>query len=339
MRDELRRQNKELHYGLDLIHKGVHKECLFESHCMEPTISAHSVSRTILNSIQLEGQVIAPNTRNSKDESGRSQIDLRFMVQAVSRASTGTFACQGHDRLFDLIDHTPMDFDDPRVLNLLYYRAILREAWLLQKIRLGMLYAESKGPLPTPLSLHPDTRLKALLDSIARIRPHLDDRDCPLTHIVRRVKSARPILAASCAGASAVFLNGFSQPVSWTFSVLPQDREHVAVASFLKDSIAESYFKHFRKADGRELQAVISAELIYFGENWFLHPKVWEAYGETKRTAITQAYNNVEELILGNYTWWDRDEKTPWHKYMNVANRHQLNLFRYDKSVFAVPSS
>ena len=301
MIDEIRDYNKELHYGLDLLHKGTYNKCLFEDDCTEPTISAHSISRAVLKTIQCNGKVITPNTRTSKDDSGRSHLNLTFTPEVTTRASTGRFSCQAHDSLFDIIDANRIDFDNPKVLNLLYYRAILRETWTLSKSRTGTTYQESKGPSPTPSSIHPDTRLKALHDSISSIKPFLDRTDCPLTHIVRHVSTARPILTASCAGGSAIRVNGIDRSVSWAFSVLPQTREHVVVASYLKNSVAETYFSHFGKTNGRELQAAISAELIYFGENWFLHPKVWAAYGKTRREAIADAFNNVEELLMGKY--------------------------------------
>ena len=334
MKDQVRDFNKEYHYGLDLLHKGAYKKCLFEHDCTEPTILAHSVSLSVLKSLQHNGEVVAPAIRISKDPSGRSRPNLTFEPEVVTRASTGTFTCQAHDSLFHIIDTGPFDFDNTTLLNLLYYRAVLKETWLLSKMRAGIAHLEEKGPLPTPLSIHPGVRLRALRDSINGVRPFLETTDCPLVHIVRHVKTPHPILAASCAGASSHIVNGVEIPVTWTFSVLPQASEHVIVASFLKGNIAEKYVNHFRETNGRELQAAISAELIYFGENWFIHPKVWFAYGKRKQAAITDAYNNFEEMLIGNYKWLDKEPRTPWYKYMGVSNRHQLNLFRYDESMF-----
>ncbi len=335
MRDRARDFNKEYHHFLDLIQKGIFKKCLFEGDCSEPTILAHSVSRSVLKMIQHNGEVMAPMSRISKDASGLSRPNLTFRPEAVPQASTGTFTCRTHDGLFNSIDISPFDVHKNAVLNLLYYRAILKETWILHKIRSGMRHIEDKkGPLPTPVSIHPDTRLKALRDSIKIVRPFLYKEEGPLVHVVRHVKTSRPILAASIAGGSLSSMNEIEMPVSWTFSVLPQASEHVIVASCLKGSVAETYFNHFKETDGRELQAAVSAELIFFGENWFIHPIVWSAYGERKQEAIVDAYYNFKELIGGEYAWWDRGPKTPWHKYLKVTNRHQLNLFRYNESVF-----
>lgn len=336
VRDQVRDLNKEIHHGLDLIHKGIYEKCLFESYCTEPTILAHSVSRAVLQTIQQDGEVLTPTSRTSKDSHGLSHINLTFRPEVITRASTGTFTCRSHDGLFNSIDSSPFDVNNDLVLNLLYYRAILKETWILHKIHSGMRYIEDKkGPLPTPVSIHPDTRLKALRDSIKIVGPFLHKEEVPLVHVVRHVKTPRPILAASIAGGGMTYLNEIEMPVSWTVSVLPQANEHVIVASFLKGSVGEKYFDLIRETNGRELQAAISAELIFFGENWFIHPKVWSAYGKRKRVAITEAYNNIEELRIGKYRWRDRDSETPWYKYLGVTNRHQLNLFRYDESAFS----
>ena len=352
MTDEISGYNKELYYGLDLARKGTYRKCLFVDDCTEQTIWAHSVSRAVLETIQHHGEVIKPHTITSKDDSGRSHVGLRLMPEAISQASIGTFTCHTHDSIFNCIDTTPMDFDDPKVLNLLFYRAILKDAWVLFKTQKATMYQERKGPLPNPWFVHPYTRLKALLDLMSRIRPFLDGTDCPLLmHIIRRVKTAHPILAASCARGGSILafderagqeipardvraLTSIEPNSSWVFTVIPQANGHVVVASWLKGSVAENYFAHFNKINGRELQAAISAELIYFGENWFLHPKVWASYGNTKQNAIVTSYNNVAELVTGTYKWWDRDEKIEWHEYIKVNNRHQLNLFRYNESVF-----
>ena len=325
--------NRRLHFGLDLTHKGKYQQCLIEAGCKEKPILAHSVSRSVLSSIQDNGVVLVPATRTSKDQTGRSRVKLNFIQQPISRASAGEFACQFHDRLFGPIDSIPIDIDNPKVLNLLYYRAILKEIWVLEKLQPSVVYQDNLNPVMHLPGQHPSVRLRMLRLTLNYIRPSLDSESCPLAHIVRRVKSAQPIVAGSCASASMLATEEYRQPITWTFSVIPQSTEHLAVASYVKGSIAESFFRHLREVDGRELQAAVSAELLFFGENWFLNPTVWEAYGKTRQEAILEAYDNVEELLTGQYDWLNRPANTPWFKHMRVTNRHQLNLFTFDKSI------
>ena len=113
--------------------------------------------------------------------------------------------------------------------------------------------------------------------------------------------------------------------------MIPREAEHVVVASWLKGSQAANYFQHFKEVDGRELEAAVSAELIGFCESWFLRPRVWESYNKRKKDAIVRAYRNSERLAAGGYRWIERGKKK-WYEFMNIHNRHQINLFRYDKS-------
>lgn len=332
--NEISEYNRRLHFGLDLTRKGKYQQCLVEAGCKEKPILAHSVSRSVLSTIQENGVVLVPTTRTTKDETGRSRAKLNLILQPISHASTGEFACQFHDRLFGPIDTSPIDIGNPKALNLLYYRAILKEIWLLAKLRPSVVYQDSLNSYMHLPGHHPMVRLRMLRLTLDSVRPSLDSEDCPLTHIVRRVKSARPIVAGSCAGASMLATEKYRQPITWTFSVLPQPTEHLAVASYVRGTVAESYFRHLREVDGRELQAAVSAELIFFGENWFLNPKVWEAYGKTRQQAILEAYDNLEELLTGQYDWLKRPAHTPWYKHMRVTNRHQLNLFAFDETIF-----
>ena len=104
------------------------------------------------------------------------------------------------------------------------------------------------------------------------------------------------------------------------------------VASWLATSAAETYFKHFKEVQGEELQAAVSAELIIFCENWYLNPRVWESFSQTRKSAIAAAYDNLADLWSGEYVWRDRPDGIPWFEYLNLRNRHQLNLFRHKKA-------
>lgn len=303
--------------------------------------------------IAVDSHVIRPGTKLSQGDMGHGTPNLRFLPTGIGQASTGQFACRVHDDTFRTIDHMDMDFHDPKTLNMLCYRAVLRELWQLFRMERATSWLERRMRLPGPLSGHPDNRKKALHDLAERLRllvyPARSGHPSPVVHIVRRFKSDQPIVAASCAGGGSNLaidrntgrglsqdeiqaVTGLQPNTSWAFTVIPQRNEHVIVASWLKDSAAEHYFRHFNELHGRELQAAVSAELIYFGENWFLHPTAWESYGEAKQLAILRAYDNFLELQSGQYRWWDRGD-IPWYDYLRIPNRHQINLFRYRQSI------
>lgn len=349
--NEINKRNRELHYYLGLIRKGTYNKCLFADGCPERPIQAHSVSRAILSTIQQDGNVIQPGTRMIKDDAGRSLPDVRFNSAPITLASTGRFACETHDKEFQIIDTPFMDFDNAKVLDLLFFRAMLMEAWTLLRTLKGITHLErQKGQIPTPPSIRHHIRLKAVLDTVNRLKPFISKVNypssiSPVEHIVRPVKSNHPFVAGSSAGSGLTrgfytltgrelsmhdvhAFTGKVPNVSWSFTVIPQAKNHIVVASLLKGSGVGDYFSHLKNLNGRELTAAISSELICFCENWFLSPKVWESYRDTKRKAIKAAFNNFEELQVGKYTWWDKD-KEKWHDFMDVPNRHQINLFRY----------
>ena len=290
---------------------------------------------------------MTPEVRVSAGPLSTKSVGEVFAFEGVRTASIGNFSCRKHDDIFQPIDTTDIDFNDSRIRDLLWFRAVLREAWLLHKIR------PHQQPIERflPPSIRIANRLRSLSDCIQWLRTSLMSPtiESPADHIVRRVKSEYPILATSYAyGGSTVAYDGetgmeipteVTRAVTgreprecWGFTVIPREAEHVVVASWLKGSQAANYFQHFKEVDGRELEAAVSAELIGFCESWFLRPRVWESYNKRKKDAIVRAYRNSERLAAGGYRWIERGKKK-WYEFMNIHNRHQINLFRYDKSV------
>lgn len=346
--------NKSVHDAQEFVRRSEYRRCLFAENCTEEVIEAHSVSRAVLKDIQDNGHIIQPEAGTERDEVGRDHFKLVFNKEGINRASIGNFACQIHDNAFRAIDTIPMNFDDPNVRDLLLYRAALREAWVLLRLRPATSRIDNAYPSLYRPSDHPNTRLRSLLYLIDRMRPSLTATNhtkttSPVVHIVRRVKSEHPILATSYASGgftlahdntgneihpSVIRANmGIEPNDCWGFTVIPQKNEHMVLASWLRGSHAANYFMHLKEVNGKELEAAVSAELIYFCENWFLNPRVWDSYNREKQDAIVSAYNNIPELISGQYAWRDKKERAPWYEYMNIPNRHQINLFRYDKSV------
>ena len=298
-----------------------------------------------------------PVLRVGHDGMGRSRPHLEFRHEGRLKASTGTFICRKHDDLFKDIDTTPMDFNDPRICDLLFYRAVLKEAWLLLRMQDAQAWIEKSGRVSISSPNHPYTRLRALLDLKFRLEPFLSTGSCdentrPVDHWVRHVKGDYPIIAASYASGGSNL--GFDRQTgaevppnvvkrvtrrdpntSWGFTVIPQQGEHTVLASWVKGSSAQDYFRFLSDVDGEELQAAVSAELICFCENWFLHPRVWASYSRTKRHAIISAYDNVQKLHSGTYHWRNETDKVKWYDDLEIPNRHQINLFRYKESVFA----
>ena len=354
--DPIRAQHERLNEMMALLNCDGPRRCLYSTRCTAEVINAHSISRAILGTIQDDGQVIRPGAHREKDDEGSPSLQLSFDSVGISNASTGYFICQQHDRIFSKIDTTPMDFDNPGICDLLLYRAVLREIWRLMV--LGPLTAKIDQVVPGAQlpSVHPNTRLRTLLYIQEVLMPSIASGgatrdDSSVVHMVRQIKSEQPILASSSAsGGSILALNQAGKKIPdrylgshlgiepygcWGLTIIPQETEHVVLVSWLQGSQAERYFNHIREVQGRELEAAISAELILFSENWFLRPAIWEGYGQKKQEAIVVAYNNFEQMLSGGYNWLDKPTNTPWYEYLEVPNRHQINLFSYNPSALS----
>ena len=204
--NEINEYNRRVHENLNLLRRGRFETCMFADECTEPVIQAHSVSRSVLSKLEDNGHVVQAKIRTGHDEVGRSYPNLIFEPTGINRASTGSFVCGTHDATFADIDTVPMDFEDPRVRDLLFFRAIIKEAWQLFKAQFTTMSFERNQPWPTSLPNHPNTRLRALLNAMRRVRPWLettsgDSADRPVIHVIRRMKTDHPIVAISWVGA------------------------------------------------------------------------------------------------------------------------------------------
>ena len=351
--DQIKRNFSRLR---DLAFKRRHRQCLFDPDCSDKAINAHSVSEAILSQLCDSRHILSPVGEISLSKSGNVERILQLEPVGVGKASTGTFACQDHDLLFKSIDTTPVDTDDNHVLNLMFYRALLREAWALLSTKELTDELEEQGRIPGPLTNHPQVRLLAIRDSMAAIKPYMDRdksslRASPISHIVRRIRTARPIVAASAAGASLDMgfeqetgrllsasetraLTGKNPNNTWAITIVPQDADHIVAISWITGTVGDQCFSHLREVNGRELEEAVSAELIRFCENWFLHPKVWTSFSKTKQDAILRSYDNIDRLIQGPHQWHDKSPNTKWYEHIDLPNWHQINLFRYNESVF-----
>jgi hypothetical protein len=351
-------QKREFHRLHNLARLDNFGGCLFEPTCRNRPIKAHSVSRAILSKIQEGRHVLRPSIDSSLSESADPKRTIRFIREGVNKASTGTFACRNHDDNFKAIDIVPVDTDDHHTLNLMFYRAVLREAWVLQNTQKLTDEVEKLVEIPGPPPIHPNNKLRAVRDSLQVMRPYIatttkSPKASPIEHIVRRISTPRPIVAASAAGATLDMafdpansrvlsmsetqtLTGKNPNCTWAMTVIPQDKEHIVVISWIKGSLSDQFFAHLNKVNGKELEEAISAELILYCENWFLHPKVWDSLSRTRRDAILRAYDNIDQLMTGSIHWQSKKPSTRWFEHINLPNRHQLNLFRYNESAFQV---
>ena len=327
------------------------RECLHSQLCREMTVKAHSVPRAILSKMQVNGHVIEPVGKMVKDETGRATNLAIFKQTGINEASTGFFVCRYHDDLFRDIDTPDPDLSDENILNLLMYRATLKELWT--QIKVIEHARNASATIPIPIQLTPDVRLRAILDLTNRLKTQIEGQGnhdqshtLKIEHIVKHIKTEFPFLAGSSATSSSDVvaqidsgrvaplersrnLTGREPNTSRTITVIPRNKDHVVVISYVQGSYAENFFSHIKGANGADLQEAISAELLVFCENWFIHPAVWRSFSGKRQTAFQQTYDNFEQLVTGEYDFRKKRKNVKWHEFLGITNRHQINLFRH----------
>ena len=343
--------NSKLFNEIQKIRENIPRKCLFSEDCESRGIKAHSVPRNILAGMQKEGCVIQPESKIFKNPSGRIGPHLLFEPIGINEASTGTFICRSHDEAFKEIDHPDLDICNQRTLDLLMYRATLRELWVQTRTLESQLKVREVRPFR--LSIDPEIKIRAAVDLAARLKGKLEETRTSesesilrTSHIVRFIKTEIPIIGSASAGSSSDVVAdratreiatldetrrymGREPNTSWTFTIIPRQNDHIVVASYIEGSIARDFFDHIRHANGAELQQAVSAELLMFCENWFINPVVWEKYGNKRQRAISEVYDNIGGLLSGRYRWENKTENEKWYEFLGINNRQQINMFSY----------
>ena len=349
--DATRRFNTQVYKQLSDLWKFNPRKCLHSETCKEMTIKAHSVPRSVLSRMQEHGHVLQPIIKIAKNEDGRATGQTILEETGINEASTGYFVCRPHDGLFEKIDAPEPDLSDAKILNLLMYRASLKELWA--QIKTIDTARNASSDLALPIEMIADVRLRAISDLAAGLRDQIEEpRDqsqgdpIRTKHVIKHIKTDFPFLAASSAGSSSDVvteentrtvlslkeskkLTGREPNTTWTITVIPKEKEHTVVISYIKGSYAENYFSHIQGSTGIDLQEAVSAELLVFCENWFIHPAVWKSFGLKRQKAMQETYDNFDKIIVGEYNYKNRRKNVKWYEFLGITNRHQINLFRY----------
>ena len=340
---------QELKQHLQEIWQNDPRRCLFSPCCQGKPIKSHTVPKNILRAIQVANHVTRLTGRLLTDASGAISQPVKAEPIGIKKASIGPFVCRYHEDLFKEIERPDANLRDKRILDLMMYRATLLELW--KQLTVTEPIAKYVPPSMPP-HLRPSHRLRAITDltnrlgqgfspEVAGYQPAIE-----IKHVVRTIKTRTPIVAAAEAHSSADLVinqtTGQTIPMeqtqlhthkepncSWSFTVIPGTDSHAVIVSYVANSEAERFFQHIATANGAELEAAVSAEIILFSENWYLNPSVWEAYGQKRQQAILTAYDNLDELITGAYDYDLKPPTQPWYDFLRVPNRRQINLFRF----------
>ena len=212
---------------------------------------------------------------------------------------------------------------------------------------------EAGEDLSLPPEMVPEVRIRAISDLAVRLKDRIENTGEELQgdftqtkHVIRTIKTELPFLAASSAGSSSDVawdentgrvlslddsrrVTGREPNISWTIKVIPREREHTVIVSYLQGSNVENHLSHTQGANGTDLEEATSAELLKFCENWFIHPAVRRRLGKKRQEAIQETFDNFEQLIEGGYNLREKRKNMKWYEFLGITNRHQINLFHY----------
>ena len=308
-----------------------HSECLVAD-CANKAVKAHYIPRNLLKKhLSSEGKVIV------------LQVLPNGLVQPKSvglQYSTLRFACQQHDAIFHPIDQ---DFDVTHVnLDLVLLRAVLRE---IVETRAVSRALEESFP-PHPMQAFSISRLNNIHDELLIARDSLlncidGTRRCEYCHVVREVPTKCGVLGLSYAHGSQLAQKDFhplfgeirrtidsrqAGPI-WGFSVLPLIGRHVAVASYVEGTPSSRYFRDFLNLPPEDVALYVCSEVITFTENWVVNPSIWGRLRRKRQRSIQRAYNNIEQLITGEYTHTEFGDW--WRRHGHTSPPRDLNFFDY----------
>ena len=117
--------------------------------CKQPVISAHAISRTALECIANQNNMVMATYKNPPTNAIAHYRTEMLSPQSINSFSTGRWACAEHDRIFTPIDSKNIDVNDQYNLFLIVYRVT---------VRLCHFAVRTAEPLATMI-LHPASKL------------------------------------------------------------------------------------------------------------------------------------------------------------------------------------
>lgn len=283
-----------------------YQKCLVpDGKCGGKVVEGHSVPRSVMRKMTAGAYTIS----FARQPLGGKGYVLPSK-EPINHALTGYFTCEKHEDLFAPIEKEIPDFDNPRHLDLIAYKALLRAMWSKQLLRVAWEYLAKEDPksdlLAYMVHLHIQMEMgvgyyKHIAEQALGIAVHpsvYDDepQDC-LYHKAIRVPSKQSAVAV-CAWSNGLRYEYEPQnPIVMKISqagctVYPLGNEHVVVYHYTatdESGVRKANWPLY-KASGTLLQQRISHDILRYCEEIVISPEVWQDFSEEKRQAITDYF-------------------------------------------------
>lgn len=277
------------------------KKCLVPGICEGKTVEGHSVPRSLMRKMTAGAMVMS-----FINQPLNGKKNFLPSAQSINHALTGYFTCEKHDAMFMPIEREIPDFNNPKHLNLIAYKAILKAMWskhLMRDAFESLAKEDSKSEWPSCmvyLFTEMETKIgyyKRIAEQTLGIAEHTSTyggkpQDC-LNHKIIRVPSEQRAIAV-CSWSNGLPYEYDPQslsPLSISQSgctVYPLENEHVVVYHYT-DSDAPGVNMTNRllyKASGKLLQQRMSRDILRYCEDIVIAPEVWQAFSTEKKQAI-----------------------------------------------------
>ncbi len=276
--------------------------CYYSPNCTGVTIQAHTISKSWMKPLSRAGKVYWFSNGGVKGMQLQHLKGVPSLV-SVKVASAHPFCCAEHDKNFNLIDQPNLHSPSSHQLNLMFYRALLRQLHVdtaaskwLAKYPLGRWVAALFG-------VQANSRGLKLLQSACSVvqeaisKPQHSERR--VRHLSRLVKG-HPTLACATAAAWQRHPGG---PGAWGVTVIPQATGHLVVYHFctlvpvgagIKEDLDKksSYLcSEIMLADEQALARRVSYDVLCLCEEFCLAPNVWDSYPEKVREDIRRLFS------------------------------------------------
>ena len=276
--------------------------CYYNPNCTEETIQAHTISKSWMKPLSRANKVYWFSSGGAKGMQLQQLKGVPSLV-SVKVASAHPFCCAKHDKDFNLIDQPNLHSPSSHQLNLMFYRAILRQLHVdtgasewLAKFPLGKWVATLFGVQANSRGLKLLQSARSVVQEAISKPQHSEQR---VRHLSRLVKG-RPTLA--CA-AAATWQRHTGGPGAWGITVIPQAAGHLVVYHYctlvpvgagIEEDLDKklSYLRSkIMLADEQALARQVSYDVLRRCEEFCLAPNVWNSYPEKVREDIRRLFS------------------------------------------------
>jgi len=289
--------------------KSTYDVCLFPGEqCSAKAIRAHSIQNgRILEQLSLHGHVVVP--RLQIREGGAPEV--AFEKIGRRNATTFTGLCGRHDSLlFRPIEENEIDRRDPQHLFLLAYRALLRECHASRKAAVDLQTNYKRGasmgvwPSDSPSEagmLAVEKMVAAFMIECVKAEYDLAYVSADwrrLDHWVVRL-GVGPTVAVSSFLSTGLYSSQTDQAAFVALSVIPVDRETIAIFSFLREcrpQVRKAY-SSIMNGPRRNVALELSRLILVKCENIAISPWLFDSYEDSKRKIISEYARSVDEWL------------------------------------------